>query len=134
MRLILGFLLACCIASAASAADFGTEPTEPAAVEVSGDPFLDEIRLGVYAHDPWSPEEGSADLNVELLFGKPWGGDADWWLPRPHVGGTINLAGKTSTVYAGASWQIPILRLGLHRRRRSAAASTTATTAARTRT
>jgi lipid A 3-O-deacylase len=111
MRVILCALLAsgiCGAAAVAPAADFAPASVEPAPVEMKSDPFFDEVRVGVFAHDPWSPEEGSADLNLEVLFAKPWGGDADWWLPRPHIGTTINFAGKTSTAYAGASWQIPL--------------------------
>ena len=108
MRLILCFFLSWCVLGGAYAADFGEQQPGPEAVALAPDPFFDEVRLGVYAHDPWSPETGSADLNIEVLFGKPWGGDADWWLPRPHVGAAINFAGKTSTVYAGASWQVPV--------------------------
>ena len=31
-------------------------------------PRMFELRLGVYAHDPVSPEKGSADFNGEVLF------------------------------------------------------------------
>jgi lipid A 3-O-deacylase len=103
--LILCFVIACGAAFGAQAADISPRAPEPAAVPLVADPFLDEIRLGAFAHDPWSPESGSADLNVELLFAKPWGTGADWWLPRPHVGATINFEGRTSTAYAGATWQ-----------------------------
>src|SRR5262249_38556604 len=83
------------------------EPAPPIAPMVS-DPFIDELRLGVYAHDPSSPEAGSADLNVEVLFAKPWGTAAEWWLPRPAVGATINFDGKTSIGYLDARWQYNI--------------------------
>jgi len=93
--------------SLAHAADLAT--VQPAPLPpMASDPLVDELRLGVFAHDPSSPESGSADLNLEALFAKPWGTDAEWWLPRPHVGATINFEGKTSTVYAGATWQYNI--------------------------
>ncbi|MDQ0394610.1 acyloxyacyl hydrolase [Labrys monachus] len=81
-----------------------TPPSSP----VDNAPFIDEVRLGGMAHAPWSPEAGGVDLNAEVLFAKPWGTADEWWLPRPHVGTTINFDGKTSTVYAGATWQYNI--------------------------
>jgi hypothetical protein len=103
---VLGAVVAA-IASLAQAADLGTSEAAPLPPMVS-DPFVDELRLGVFAHDPWSPEAGGADLNVEALFAKPWGTDQDWWLPRPHLGATINFEGKTSVIYGGATWQYDI--------------------------
>jgi opacity protein-like surface antigen len=109
-QLILGVVLSCAFAGAAAAADIAPQPAEPAAPPppMQSDPFIDELRLGVYAHDPSSPEAGSADLNVEVLFAKPWGTDAQWWLPRPNVGATINFDGKTSIGYAGVVWQYDV--------------------------
>ena len=106
-RLILGLILAFGSIGFAAAADLGAPAPAPLP-PMTSDPFVDELRLGAYAHDPWSPEAGSVDLNVEVLFAKPWGTDAQWWLPRPHVGATINFDGKTSIAYAGASWQYNI--------------------------
>jgi lipid A 3-O-deacylase len=109
-QLILGLVLCCAIGGVAAAADVAPQPVEPAAPlpPMQSDPFIDELRLGVYAHDPSSPESGSADLNLEVLFAKPWGTDAQWWLPRPHVGATINFDGKTSIGYAGVTWQYDV--------------------------
>jgi len=70
-----------------------------------------EIRGGIYGHGvPFTGpgiEEGSVDANVEFLTPRP----ALWTttrlsklLPRLQVGGTLNTAGKTSLVYAGAAW------------------------------
>ncbi len=70
-----------------------------------------EIRGGVFAHDPWSPEKGSVDINIEGLtprlfsFGSP---GLDLLAPRFHLGGTINTAGKTSHAYAGFTWTIDL--------------------------
>jgi hypothetical protein len=70
-----------------------------------------ELRGGIYGHGvPFTGpgiEVGSADVNVEFLTPRP-----NLWpetrlsklLPRLQVGGTINTAGKTSLVYAGAAW------------------------------
>jgi len=90
-----------CAADASAAADNG----------VPDNFFLNELRLGVFAHDPLSPERaGGVDLNAEVLFDKPWGEDAAWWAPRPHLGATVNFEGRTSTVYGGATWQFDLTR------------------------
>lgn len=71
------------------------------------DPFVEELRLGGLAHDASSPEGGSADINIEALFIKPFD-TSEWWsvlIPRPHVGATISTGGETSTVYAGVTWR-----------------------------
>jgi hypothetical protein len=81
------------------AADLGYAPP-------SAQPFgwLSEIRAGGFVHDPLSPEKGTVDFNGELLFGKRAFTGWDALVPRFHVGSTINFAGKTSHVYAGATW------------------------------
>ena len=67
-----------------------------------------ELRGGVFAHAVGSPEEGSADLNFELVaprfFTIP--NLPDFLTPRFHVGGMVNLDGQTSYSYAGALWTI----------------------------
>jgi lipid A 3-O-deacylase len=75
--------------------------------------FLSEIRLGTFAHDPLSPEKGSADLAGEILFAKPFSAPGSAWdflLPRPSIGATINFAGKTSQAFAGLTWTYDITR------------------------
>ena len=70
-------------------------------------PFISEFRLGGFAHDPWSPESGSVDVNAEVLFAKPFTLStplANAFVPRPHIGATINTQGDTSVAYAGLSW------------------------------
>jgi lipid A 3-O-deacylase len=74
-------------------------------------PYRFEARLGAFAHGVGSVEDNTVDLNVELVFPRlPFGQDA--WLsflvPRPHVGGMVNLSGKTSYVYGGALWTVPL--------------------------
>jgi lipid A 3-O-deacylase len=73
--------------------------------------LMTELRLGIFAHDPSSPESGSADINGEILFLKWFGADSSWAVlyPRLHVGGTANTAGKTSTAYAGLTWSTDFL-------------------------
>lgn len=99
---ILGGIGLLAAQSCALAADpYGTLPAPVAK------PRLFELRLGVYAHDPISPEKGGADVNGELLFdpfprdrSSLWGALA----PRLHVGGTGGFSGKTSQVYGGLTW------------------------------
>ena len=79
--------------------------------------FLDEARVGVYAHN-WTHDEGApVDLSGELLstpigyannFGGPW---FSWFFnPRIHVGGMINTGGGTSYGFTGLTWRIPIYK------------------------
>lgn len=72
-----------------------------------------EFRLGGYAHDPQSPEKGSADLNMEVLLPKIATSQNHLWAlltPRPQVGGTLNFVGKTSNAYAGLTWTFDVYR------------------------
>lgn len=79
------------------------------AASFGADPFINELRFGGLLHDPGSPENGTGpDFNAEILFAKPWGTDAQWWLPRPNLGATLNFGGGTSTVYAGVAWQYAV--------------------------
>jgi lipid A 3-O-deacylase len=83
-----------------------TLPPVPASQVSSAYP-ISEVRGGVFVHDPESPEAGSADLNGEVLFVKPFTSADPLWnalLPRPHIGGTANFEGKTSQAYAGLTW------------------------------
>ena len=70
--------------------------------------WLAEARIGMAAHDPWSPEAGSANLSGLLLFRRPFmAGDAPAALvPLPHLGFSANLSGKTSHAHAGLTWQV----------------------------
>lgn len=93
----------------ARAADLGAAP--PRIIPIERPPtlsFISELRAGVFAHDPFSPERGGyADLNGEVLFRKPWvPADPAWafLVPRIHLGGTANFVGKTSHLYAGFTW------------------------------
>ena len=68
-------------------------------------PFIDEIRLGVLAHDVpelWSgfSLESGVDINAELLFSPAFsflGG-----IVQPAAGISINSAGQTSKAYVDA--------------------------------
>jgi lipid A 3-O-deacylase len=66
-----------------------------------------EVRLGAFAHDVAFPEQGSADINAELVFPRlPINLPAGWMflVPRPQIGVMANTVGKTSYVYAGVVW------------------------------
>lgn len=69
--------------------------------------LISELRGGVFAHNPAGRESGSADVNLEVLFVKPFQ-PADpvmaFFVPRIHLGTTLNTAGDTSHVYAGFTW------------------------------
>lgn len=72
-----------------------------------------EVRFGVLAHDYYSPEGGSADLNGELLFPKLWHVANPFWdqfIPHPDIGFTANFVGKTSQAYAGVAWNFELPR------------------------
>jgi lipid A 3-O-deacylase len=69
--------------------------------------WLDEVKLGVLAHDIHllsDHVEPGADLNVEALFPSPallrvLGA------PRPHLGLSLNTAGATNYAYGGLTWR-----------------------------
>ena len=102
------------VAGGASAADlYNASPTGPAAYVPPSQPvsFVSELRIGASAQDPWSPEKGSANVTGEILFQKPFT-TADlftsYFIPRPHLGGSINFRGDTSFAYAGLTWTVDI--------------------------
>lgn len=73
--------------------------------------FLSEVRFGVSAQDPDGPESGSANLTGEILSVRPWT-SADpvlnLFIPRLHLGGSLNLDGRTSFGYAGLTWTFDV--------------------------
>lgn len=119
MRRLAGLVIASlCLVQAAPAADLYS-PRPSTAMVVQAAPaqswrVLDEVRLGVFAHDPDSPESGSADINGEILTSRlPFGDPASGWhwlVPRLHVGATINTGSKTSHGYAGLTWTVDLTR------------------------
>jgi len=86
----------------------------PSKLEASSglvDPQRYEVRFGGFAHGVESAEKGTVDLNPEFIFPRLPFGQAERWsifLPRAHVGGLINLEGRTSSFYAGALWTVPL--------------------------
>ncbi|HEX2134333.1 MAG TPA: acyloxyacyl hydrolase [Microvirga sp.] len=76
-----------------------------------GPSLLSEFRFGFSAHDPWGPERGSGNVAGELLFAKPFT-SADlftsYFIPRPHVGGSLNFDSRTSYGFAGLTWSVDL--------------------------
>ncbi len=110
----LGLALAQGVMGAAAAADLGrpSAAPQPVPVPVALQPsFVSELRFGAFAHDPWSPEKGSVNAHVELLFAKPFT-PADlfvsYFVPRVHVGGSLNSDGATSFAFAGFTWTVDV--------------------------
>jgi lipid A 3-O-deacylase len=111
----LSLLIAPIAVSAASGADVkqqapSLEPVRPA---VQSNTFLSELRFGLSAQDPWGPEgkNGSANLTGEILFAKPFTASdlfTSYFIPRPHVGGSVNFNGQTSFAYAGLTWTFDV--------------------------
>src|SRR4051794_37158704 len=84
----------------------------PAPPEQTGG-FVSELRFGLSAQVPWGNEgrNGSAKLTGEILFAKPFTASdlfTSYFVPRPHLGGSINTNGRTSFAYAGLTWTIDI--------------------------
>ncbi|HVL70776.1 MAG TPA: acyloxyacyl hydrolase [Beijerinckiaceae bacterium] len=94
------------------AAPAWAEPLGPA-YQVPARPMslVSEMRIGATAHDPWGRERGAANLSSEILFAKPFT-PADlftsYFVPRPHVGASLNFDGRTSYGYAGLTWSIDL--------------------------
>jgi lipid A 3-O-deacylase len=110
-----GLLMAVMGATAAFSADFKQQAAyaEPLAPVTQPNSFLSELRFGLSAEDPWGAEgrNGSANLTGEILFAKPFTASdlfTSYFIPRPHVGGSINFNGSTSFAYAGLTWTIDI--------------------------
>ena len=73
--------------------------------------FLSELRLGGFAHDPWGPERGSGNVSGEIVLQRPLK-PADlftsYFVPRPHIGGSLSTGGKTSYAYSGLTWTFDV--------------------------
>ena len=75
--------------------------------------LLSEFRFGLSAQDPWGAEgrDGSANVTGEILFAKPFTASdlfTSYFIPRPHIGGSLNFDDRTSFAYAGLSWTIDV--------------------------
>ncbi|MEN3930234.1 acyloxyacyl hydrolase [Microvirga sp. W0021] len=115
-RLVLGCLtLTALLNSYAMAADMPEQMNTPAFTpkDQSAPNIISELRFGGAAHDPSSSEKGSVDINGEVLFAKAFHSDnplIEFFIPRLHIGGSINTAGKTSYGYAGFTWTYDITK------------------------
>ncbi|WP_230532822.1 acyloxyacyl hydrolase [Microvirga roseola] len=90
----------------------GTRQSGPAPTSYQSS-FISEFRFGLSAQDPWGAEgrDGSANLTGELLFAKPFTASdlfTSYFIPRPHIGGSLNFDDRTSFAYAGLSWTIDV--------------------------
>lgn len=75
--------------------------------------IVEELRFGGLAQNiEASGSEDGASINGEALFRSPFVADGQpatgLTAPRPHLGATVNLAGGTSKVYAGLTWELPV--------------------------
>lgn len=98
----MAFILAGCVLAGPALADSGAERANGG--------FIDEIKLGVEAHDitlGGSHKENGADINEEILFVSP-SFLSIIGAPRPHLGGQINTAGNTDQAYFGLTWGLPL--------------------------
>ena len=75
-------------------------------------PWLDEMRVGVTSS---ASKGASASGELQALFsplsliGHPYDPNWTWFFsPRPLIGASISLEGKTSQAYAGLAWDLPI--------------------------
>lgn len=114
--LLAALLLTGAIITPAMAADLTAPPPPPVFVPPAPQPaspygILSEARFGLLAHGVANHEWGSVDINGELLSVKPVTlatGWANYFIPRFHVGGDLNTAGRTNDVYTGLTWTFPI--------------------------
>jgi len=114
MRVVLSFIGAVLAVNVACAADIApVDVRAPVAVPVTTpiDPFSGfEVRLGAFMHGVGNVEKGTYDVNGELVLPKllapvgPW----SYLVPRIHAGVNANTAGRTSAVYAGLLWTVPV--------------------------
>jgi hypothetical protein len=77
--------------------------------------FLDEVRVGVFSHNEIHDEGAPIDMSAEILsspigYANNIGGRWFSWLfdPRINIGAMINTGGKTSYLFTGLTWRIPI--------------------------
>ncbi len=109
----VGLGLACAALSGSAWADDWLLPaTTPRPTPVFS--FIQEVRVGAYAHNWIHNESAPVDLSVEALssplslggFSNPW---VSWFFnPRMNLGGMINVEGKTSYAFGGFTWRIPV--------------------------
>lgn len=68
---------------------------------------VSEILVGGGLTDPFQGIERSGSINLELRLQPVWKPDAFFlFRPRPHVGASVNVEGKTSYGFAGATFDV----------------------------
>jgi lipid A 3-O-deacylase len=70
-----------------------------------------EFRFGGFGHGLGSVEKNTVDLNGEFVLPRFPFGQGEWWsilIPRANVGITVNLDGRTSYIYGGGLWTVPL--------------------------
>lgn len=106
--------LATLLPLAAQAADLTTAPAayQPAFTYPQAQSVFSEVRLGGFYHGLGNPERGGADVNGEILTRKVLQVEDHFWslfVPRFHLGATINTGGRTSLGYFGLTWTYDVL-------------------------
>ena len=114
MRVVLSFIAAVLAAHVAYAADIApVDVRAPSTVPVTTpiDPFSGfEVRFGGFMHGVGNVEKNTWDVNGELIVPKMFAPAGPWsyFVPRLHAGTNINVNGRTSAVYAGLLWTVPV--------------------------
>lgn len=110
--------LACLLGLGVAAAD--DHPVQPGAQEPAAAPppvgmrggFLSEARFGVFSVEPFSENgDASGAVHAELLFEKPFTPAdlfASYFVPRPHIGGSLDLDGGINFAFAGLTWSFDL--------------------------
>jgi lipid A 3-O-deacylase len=113
--------LAIAPASAADMSSLGIDNTIPPPDTVIGPGpdtytnFFQEVRVGVFSHNEIHDEGAPVDVSAELLsspigYANNIGGKWFSWFfnPRINIGAMINTGGKTSYLFTGLTWRVPI--------------------------
>jgi lipid A 3-O-deacylase len=99
----------------ALAADVASAPVPDAALGYVS--LIQEVRFGAYTHNPAHDEGAPVDLSVETLSSplplavtsNPY---VNWFItPKIALGAMVNTGGKTSYVFGGFNWRIPIWKM-----------------------
>lgn len=111
--IVLALAVAAWIPIAAAAdLEVAAASPDPARPTIAIDPYRYDVRFGAFAHGIGGVEHNTVDINAEFVFPRLPFGQSEWWsfaVPRPHVGGLGNVSGRTSAVYAGALWTVPLI-------------------------
>ncbi|MFN3686681.1 acyloxyacyl hydrolase [Salinarimonas sp.] len=74
--------------------------------------FLSEARFGVFSVSPFAENSWDAvAVQGEVLFARPITTQelfASYFVPRPHLGGALNLSGGINYAFAGLTWTLDL--------------------------